>query len=126
LPFQATEAFCTDVEHIKKALFPDVPESDYRLLQKLFSFITNPHLPSTRSAASNTLNHTLGGYFNKIVSFWLIKETRKMLEFLINQRFIIATMFETHLFGLSSCVTDLIVRFCTVHDIHGMDPVKYR
>ncbi len=49
-----------------------------------------------------------------------------MLEFLMNQRYIIATMFETHLFGLSSCVTDLIVRFCTVHDIHGMDPAKYR
>jgi hypothetical protein len=128
LPFQATETFCTDNDHIKKALFPDEPEPDYRLLSRLFSFITSPHMPvhATRSAASNTLNHTLGGYFNKIVSFWLIKETRKMLEFLMNQRFIVATMFETHLFGLSSCVTDLIVRFCTVRDIHGMDTAKYR
>jgi hypothetical protein len=31
-------------------------------------------------------------------------------------------MFETHLFGLSSCVTDLIVRFCTVRDIQGLNP----
>ena len=40
-----------------------------------------------------------------------------MLEFVISQRQIISTMFETHLFGLSTCVTDLIVRFCTVRDI---------
>jgi hypothetical protein len=49
-----------------------------------------------------------------------------MLEFLIKERYIVACMFETHLFGLSSCVTDLIVRFCTVHDIQGLEPLKFK
>jgi len=37
-----------DNENIKKALFPDDPDPDYKLLSKLFSFITNPHVPSTK------------------------------------------------------------------------------
>jgi hypothetical protein len=69
------------------------------------------------SSSQLSINQTLGGYFNKIVSFWLIKETQKILEFLIEQREIIAVMFENHLSGLSSSITDLLVRFCTVRDI---------
>jgi len=38
-------------------------------MSKLFTFITDNF-----NSGSNTINHTLGGYFNKIVSFWLIKE----------------------------------------------------
>jgi hypothetical protein len=72
------------------------------------------------------MNHTLGGYFNKIVSFWLIKEPQKMLEFVISQRSILSTIFETHLSGLSTFVTDLIVRFCTVKEIQGLDPSQYK
>lgn len=91
LPFAATEALCTDIEHIKKLIFPSSQndeEVDYRILNKLFTFLTIPG-GHRLSMSTSTLNHTLGGYFNKIVSFWLIKETQKMLEFIINQRHIV-------------------------------------
>ena len=65
IPFAATEALCTDVEHIKNSIFKD----DYAIMTKLFTFITDNF-----GGGGNTINHTLGGYFNKIVSFWLIKE----------------------------------------------------
>jgi hypothetical protein len=38
-------------------------------MSKLFTFITDNF-----NSGASTINHTLGGYFNKIVSFWLIKE----------------------------------------------------
>lgn len=63
------------------------------------------------------MNHTLGGYFNKVVSFWLIKETEKVLDFIIKQRNIIQCMFESELWGLTNCITDILVRICTVRDI---------
>ena len=44
----------------------------------------------------------------------------------MSQRTIVSSMFETHLFGLSTCVTDLIVRFCTVKDIQGLNPLKFK
>ena len=114
MPFAATEALCTDVDHIKNSIFSD----NYAILEKLFTFITGNNFVH----GGTTINHTLGGYFNKIVSFWLIKEPQRMLDFVMSQRQIISSMFETHLFGLSSCMTDLIVRFCTVRDIQGLNP----
>jgi hypothetical protein len=114
MPFAATEALCTDVDHIKNSIFSD----NHAILEKLFTFITGNNFVQ----GGTTINHTLGGYFNKIVSFWLIKEPQRMLDFVMSQRQIISSMFETHLFGLSSCVTDLIVRFCTVRDIQGLNP----
>ena len=72
------------------------------------------------------LNQTLGGYFNKIVSFWLIKETEKMLNYIIKQRGIVQNLFEHHLWGLTSSITDIIVRLCTVRDIQGLDPSAYK
>ena len=78
-----------DIDHIKEALFPADPSEGNRILDKLFSFVTLP-IQQTSSNGSGTINfiptqinHTLGGYFNKIVSFWLIKETQKMLEYII-------------------------------------------
>lgn len=65
IPFAATEALCTDVEHIKSSIFSE----DYAIMSKLFTFITDNF-----NSGATTINHTLGGYFNKIVSFWLIKE----------------------------------------------------
>ena len=35
-------------------------------------------------------------------------------------------MFEHHLWGLTTSVTDLLVRFCTVKDIQDLDPSAYR
>lgn len=52
-----------------------------------------------------------------MVSFWLIKETEKVLDFIIKQRNIIQCMFESELWGLTNCITDILVRICTVRDI---------
>lgn len=68
IPFAATEALCTDVDHIKESIFDS--ENKYDILNKLFTFITE----HGNNNGGTTINHTLGGYFNKIVSFWLIKE----------------------------------------------------
>lgn len=46
-----------------------------------------------------------------------------MLEYLVASRDVIPRMFQ-HLY-LSSCVTDLIVRFCSVPDIKEMRPSAY-
>ena len=63
LPFIATQAFCVDSNHMMSSLFED---PDKKLLGTLFSFI---HLPEEVQ-----LNSTLCGYFNKILSFWLLKK----------------------------------------------------
>jgi hypothetical protein len=73
------------------------------------------------------LNHTLGGYFNKIISFWLIKETQGLLSYVVREKnIIIPSLFDSQLWGHTSSVTDLIVRLCTVKDIQGLDPEAYK
>jgi hypothetical protein len=44
---------------------------NFAILKKIFSFISNA--PSDRE-----LNPTLGGYFNKIVSYWILKQPNKV------------------------------------------------
>ena len=46
-----------------------------------------------------------------------------MLEYLTRSKVVIQMMFG-HIY-LSSCVTDLFVRFCTVPDIKGNRPEQY-
>lgn len=62
LPFIATEAVCINSQHLFKFLFED---EDYALLNALMEFVDVPE--------EKQLNSTLCGYFNKIISFWLIK-----------------------------------------------------
>jgi len=47
---------------MEEALFDT---QEYTLLKKLFSFI---------ASKNGNLNATLGGYFNKVVSYWLLKQ----------------------------------------------------
>lgn len=70
------------------------------------------------------LNATIGGYINKIVSYWLIKETELTLKLIIRQKGIISSLFN-HLY-LTSCVTDLLVRICTVRMQSFSLPDDYR
>jgi|LauGreDrversion4_2_1035121.scaffolds.fasta_scaffold161342_1 hypothetical protein len=123
LPFVATEALCTDIEHVRSSLFE---ESGNRVFERLFSIVTSPEQQSKALLPPSCINQTLAGYFNKIVSFWLIKEPAKVLSFVIGKKDIISSMFEHHLWGLTSSVTDLLVRFCTVKDIKDLDPTAYR
>lgn len=69
LPFVVTDALISDSKHITDIIFNN-QNGDTRILDKLFSYIH-------RAAGQDDdyLNPTLGGYLNKIVSFWLIKDT---------------------------------------------------
>jgi hypothetical protein len=72
LPFVVTEALISGSSHLMGLIFGENPQ----ILVKLFSFIHGEKQP--------LLNPTLGGFFNKIVSFFLLKETDKTLSFIIN------------------------------------------
>lgn len=64
------------------------------------------------------LNQTLGGYLNKILSYWLLKMPQVLLLYLSDSERrcqLVETMFN-HLY-LSHCVTDLLVRFLTVTEL---------
>ena len=118
LPFVAAEALCTDIEHVRAALFDGV-------LDRLFTLVTCPEQQKA-GRLTGSINQTLAGYFNKIVSFWLIKEPQRLLAFVISSKEIVSSMFEHHMWGLTSSITDLLIRFCTVKDIQGLDPSAYR
>ena len=82
LPFVVTEAFCLDFDLIRNALF-----GESNLIAKIFSY----------TESKEKLNPTLGGYLNKIVSFWLIKAADKILYFIIKQKTVISNLFN-HLY----------------------------
>lgn len=71
LPFVVADAFISDSRHITNIVFNYKNGSgNSRVLDKLFSYIVQVPANSNKK-----LNPTLGGYLNKVVSFWLIKET---------------------------------------------------
>ena len=70
------------------------------------------------------LNPTLGGYLNKILSFWLIKQPERFLQFVIDKRNFIQSLFN-HLY-LTQCVIDLLVRLCTVPEIGNVAVNDYK
>jgi len=83
------------------------------VLNKILSFYLAPD-PNLKKG-SKPLNATLGGYLNKIISFWLIKRPQILLKYFTassRRSLLIDSMFN-HLY-LSHCVTDLLVRLCTV------------
>jgi len=69
------------------------------------------------------LNPTLGGYLNKILSFWLIKRPEQFLNYVISKKGFVQALFN-HLY-LTQCVTDLLVRLCTVPDIKRVNKADY-
>ncbi|CDW80337.1 UNKNOWN [Stylonychia lemnae] len=115
LPFVVTEAFICDNDHIKRLIFNT---ENTEILDKLFSFIRTP------SNNGRRLNPTLGGYLNKIVSFWLIRDSELILRYIIKNISIIESLF-SHLY-LTQCVTDILVRLCTVKNIQSINPDEYR
>ena len=82
-------------------------ETDFPILNKLLSFFSEASWLKPKQ-----LNITLGGYVNKILSFWLIKRPIVMLHYLMKKKDFIAHLFFN--LELGSCVTDLLVRLCTV------------
>lgn len=84
LPFVVTEALCSGSSHILRVIFED---DSQQILSKLFSFLEG----------AKNLNYTLGGYFNKIVSFFLLKETDRMIAFVIQEKNIVQLLYN-HLY----------------------------
>ena len=58
------------------------------------------------------------------MSFWLIKCPDKVLTFATKQRSFISNFFN-HLY-LTSCITDLLIRFCSVKDIGTLPPNDFK
>ena len=124
LPFIACEAFINEtMGMIAEHVLPD--DDDYSVLTKMFTFFEAPD-PYLKKDVPE-LNPTLGGYLNKIFSFWLMKQPRKFLNFISQgQRTtkIVQNLF-SHLY-LSHCVVDLLVRFCCVPNLQeGIDIEHY-
>jgi serine/threonine-protein phosphatase 6 regulatory subunit 3 len=67
-PFLTCQIFTTENEFMISMLFGN---DNFAILKKLFSFISNA--PNDKE-----LNPTLGGYFNKIVSYWILKQPNKV------------------------------------------------
>jgi len=84
-----------------QALFED---KQYRLLNSLMAFIAVPE--------ENQLNSTLCGYFNKILSFWLIKKPGQMIRYLSQNSTCINDIVE-HIY-LNSSIIDVLIRICCV------------
>lgn len=101
LPFVATEALMVKNEHIIGMLFDD---KEYTLLNQLFGFVSVPE--------DVQLNSTLCGYFNKIISFWLLHRPEDMVLFLASNPKPLRDMIE-HIY-LNSSIVDLLVRICCV------------
>jgi hypothetical protein len=82
-------------------------------LDKLLSFYEAPN-PIHKKGAKQ-LNPTLGGYLNKIISYWLLKMPQVLLLYLSDddRRLKIVENMFNH-FYLSHCVTDLLVRMLTI------------
>ena len=71
LPFVATECFCSDIPHLNQVIFED---KECRVMNEFFSFVSVPE--------EQQLNSTLCGYFNKIISYWLIKHPNEVIDYL--------------------------------------------
>lgn len=70
----------------------------------------------------NQLNSTLCGYFNKVLSFWLIKKPGKLMEFFdLNQNFLGDLI--DHIY-LNSSIIDIIIRIFCVQGLDSNDIEK--
>ncbi len=104
LPFVAQEALMISNDHVIDALFED---EKWELMSTLFSFVRVPE--------ETQLNSTLCGYFNKILSFWILKKPEKMVEFMEQNVNCVNDMIE-HIYHNASMV-DILIRICCIKDI---------
>lgn len=111
LPYVASQALCVDTPHIYKLVCED-PE--FKVFFQLMQFIAVPE--------ENQLNSTLCGYFNKVLSFWLIKKPGKLVEFFdLNQNFLGDLI--DHIY-LNSSIIDIIIRIFCVQGLDDNDVEK--
>lgn len=124
LPLLACESLTTDVKMISDSILgsPDEEkqiaesqESHLPLLDKIVSFFIAPN-PRLKPGSKH-LNATLGGYLNRILTFWLMKRPDAFLAYIVKKRDLIQNLFN-HLY-LTKCVTDFLVRLCTVPEIQN-------
>jgi hypothetical protein len=86
------------------SLFED---SDFKVLGQLFTFVEVPE--------EIQLNSTLCGYFNKIISFWLIKKPELMIDYFGNNPQHMTNLLE-HIY-LNSSIIDLVIRICCIQGL---------
>lgn len=104
LPFVAQQALCIESEFIMSQVIED-PE--FKILNRLMQFISVPE--------EVQLNSTLCGYFNKIISYWLIKKPAPMVKFFdLNQHYLNDIV--EHVY-LNSSIIDIIIRIFCVQDL---------
>ena len=93
LPFIACETLTTDVQVVSDGMLGGRSEEESKqqsqqvqqpLLDRLVSFFLAPD-PQMK-ADSKYLNPTLGGYLNKILSFWLMKRPEDFIVHIIKKR----------------------------------------
>jgi hypothetical protein len=72
-PFVCCEAFCIDNDFMSSSIFAN----DFSLLNRLFSILDQP----------SPLNSTLSGYFNKIITFHIIRSPKKVNKMITYQIF---------------------------------------
>jgi hypothetical protein len=93
-------------------IFDENTNQEVSVLDKLISFY---FAPDPQLKDGKKLDVVLGGYLNKIISYWLIKDPDYIMDYVTetSRRFELIDCMFSHLY-LSNCVTDLIVRFCTI------------
>jgi hypothetical protein len=118
LPFNVCEALCLPNEFLQtQILFPD---SELRVFSKILHFIT---LHQKDLEVENKLNTTLGGYLNKVFSFWLLQRPAEMVDFFIKNKERVLAMIK-HLY-LGNCVSDLLIRICCVKQVPQARSIAY-
>ena len=121
LPILACETLTLNIKGISDIILGKSAEASissaagqkFPILDKLVSYFIAPDPRSKPD--SKRLNPTLGGYVNRILSFWLIKRPEEFLAYIVKKRDLIQSLFN-HLY-LTRCVTDLLVRICTIPEV---------
>jgi len=101
LPFVATQVLCVENVHNSQMIFDD---EDFTILKELMKFINVKE--------EVQLNSTLCGYFNKILSFWLIKKPNQMIRYIKASSNFINDLIN-HIY-LNSSIIDILVRICCI------------
>ena len=110
LPYVVAEAFCIESKHIFNIVFPQNVNHD--VLEALMRFV--------EVSDELSLNPTLCGYFNKIISFFLIKAPNQMVDYLSADTDRYMNIVK-HIY-LNTTMVDVVIRICAVQ---GLDAEKY-
>ena len=82
-------------------------DPEFKVLNQIFTFVEVPE--------EMQLNSTLCGYFNKIISFWMIKKPEQMIEYFTNNPSSVNNLLE-HIY-LNSSIIDLVIRICCIQNL---------